>query len=137
MILRKYGKNVQSVEPNFDPRAMNEIGFRKNDDLVLTAEEFEQGYERTGGAELVGSADAAVQHDAEKEVLNQLEEQLKRLVSELTEGQVLVVESEMGKDYPKMRETVQNVVVGHENRMHFYRTVDPPLRIGIYSQRKS
>lgn len=137
MILRKYGTKVQSVEPNFDARAMNELGFTRNENLVLASDEFEQGYERVGGRDLVAQADAPVQHDAEESVLRNLEEQLRGMEKELTEDQVLLIESEMGKDYPKMRETVQNVVVGNENRLHFYRTVDPPLRVGIYAKRKS
>ena len=135
MILRKYGQNLQSVEPNFDPRAMNEIGFLKTDAMTLTTADFAEQYERVGGHELVAQAAGDVQHDAEAQVLASLKEQLLSIEGGLEEGQVLLVESEMGKDYPKLRETVTTTVVGLENRLHFDRSVDPPLRIGVYKPR--
>lgn len=137
MILRKYGSTFHSVEPNFDARAMNEIGFRKNGEQALPVEEFEQKYERTASHELTAEGSGSVQNDAEEVVLRQLREQLDGILASLPDGGVVVVESEQGKDYPKMREKVSNVVVGNENRLHFDRTVDPPLRIGVYSPRKS
>ncbi|MGQ0814715.1 MAG: hypothetical protein ACT4O1_09635 [Gemmatimonadota bacterium] len=137
MIFRKYGSTLHSVETNFDPRAMNEIGFRKNDAQSLGQDEFEGKYERRAGHELSATAEGSVQNEAEERVLKALKQQLDRLEAELEAGAVLVVESEHGKDYPKMREKVSNVVVGNENRLHFERSVDPPLRIGVYAPRKS
>lgn len=137
MILRRYGKTVQSVEPNFNARAMNEIGFLKSDAFSMPADEFESSYERVAEHALTAHAEGDVQNDAEEGVLQQLRAQIDQLLASLSNGNVLVVESEMGKDYPKMRERVTNVVVESENRLHFTRTIDPPLRIGIYTQRKS
>ena len=137
MIFRKYGSTLHSVEPNFDARAMNEIGFRKNGEQEIPAEEFEQRYEKAAGHELTAEAGGAVQNEAEEKVLASLRQQLDAIVSSLSGGAVLVIESEQGKDYPKMREKVSNVVVGNENRLHFDRTVDPPLRVAVYSPRQS
>jgi hypothetical protein len=137
MIFRKYGATLHSVEPNFDARAMNEIGFRKNGEQEQPFAEFEQKYERTAGHELTAEAGGAVQNDAEEAVLKQIREQLDAIVNSLSGGAVLLIESEMGKDYPKMREKVSNVLVGNENRLHFDRTIDPPLRIGVYTPRQS
>lgn len=137
MIFRKYGATLHSVEPNFDARAMNEIGFRKNGEQEQPVEEFQQKYERTAGHELTAEAGGAVQNDAEEAVLKQVREQLDAILAALPGGAVLLIESEMGKDYPKMREKVSNVLVGNENRLHFDRTIDPPLRIGVYTPRQS
>ena len=137
MIFRKYGSTLHSVEPNFDARAMNEIGFRKNGEQEIPWEEFEQKYARASGHELVAEASGSVQNEAEEGVLKQIRAQLDTIVTGLRDGAVVLVESEQGKDYPKMREKVTSVVVGNENRLHFDRTIDPPLRVGVYTLRKS
>jgi hypothetical protein len=137
MILRKYGSSVHSVDTNFDSRAMNEIGFQKNGKLSMTVEEFEQKYRRSAGHELTASADGLVQNEAENQVLHSLREQVERLVAALEPGQVLLVESEQGKDYPKSRERQRTIVVGTDNKLHFMRTIDPPLKIGVYAEEGS
>ena len=38
MITKRYGSKVQSVTPNFDARAMNEIGFQRGDKTQSLAE---------------------------------------------------------------------------------------------------
>ncbi len=134
MILRKYGISVHSVDPNFDSRAMNEIGFQKNGKLSLSTEELEQRYRRQAGHELTASAAGLVQHEAEDKVLSSLREQLQKLVVGLEPGSVLLVESEPGKDYPKSREKQRTIVVGNENKLHFERSIDPPLKVGIYTE---
>jgi hypothetical protein len=49
---------------------------------------------------------------------------------------LLMIESQPGRDYPKLRDqTKVEVVGGIENRLHFTWTVDPPLRVGIYRRR--
>lgn len=136
MILRKYGNKVQSVDPNFDSRAMNEIGFQRTDAVAMSAEEFETRYERVGGSELAASAEGDVQDETEKRVLAALKDQLDRMQSELAGGQVLLIESEQGKDYPKSREKQNLLVVEGENRLNFQRRIEPPLRVGIYAEKK-
>jgi hypothetical protein len=77
-----------------------------------------------------------VQGEAEAAVLTQLREQVEQLDAQLGDGELLVVESEIGRDYPKMREKVSTTVVGGSNRLHFHRSVDPPLRIAVYRPRQ-
>lgn len=135
MIYRKYGSNVFAVEPNFDARAMNEIGFTKGE-ASLPWPEWQEAWERKSSHDLVAEAEGGVQHEAEEAVLNQLSAQIAELRKNLGEGEALFIESELGKDYPKLREKVTNVVVGNENRLHFHRTIDPPLRVGVYSRKR-
>lgn len=136
MIFRKYGKTYHSVVPNFDSRAMTEVGFQKSGDESIETAEFEAKYERVDGRELTASASGAVQDEVEREMLEQLRAQLLELEQNAGDA-VLVVESEPGKDYPKTREKTTTTVVGVENRLHFEWTVEPPLRVGIYRLRKS
>lgn len=137
MIVRRYGATVQSVDPNFDSRAMNEIGFQKNGAWSKPWDEFQGGYERKGGHELTCRAEGDVQHVAEDQVLCDLRDQLKGVEEKLGPGEVLLIESEAGKDYPKTREKQRTLVVGAENRLHFERTIEPPLRVGIYKEKSS
>lgn len=134
MIVRRYGKNVQSVTPNFDARAMNEVGFLRTDDFAMGTEEFEAAFTR--GEEHVLTAEAAgdVQGDVEEEVLRKLSRQLASLVAGLPDGGMIRIESEPGKDYPKTRSTQKTEVVGAENRLHFQYAIDPPLRCSVWQK---
>jgi hypothetical protein len=136
MIFRKYGKSFHRVTPNFDSRAMTEVGFQKAGDDPVEAGEFEANYERVEGRELNAHAAGAVQDVVEKEMLESLKQQLLDLEQSLADGAVLVIESEQGKDYPKTREKTTTQVVGNENKLHFERTIDPPLRVGVYRSRQ-
>ena len=137
MILRKYGKSFHAVVPNFDSRAMTEVGFQKTGEDPIETAEFERRYERIGGHELTAVADGAVQDEVEKRMLDQLRAQLMELATGVENGVVVVIESEQGKDYPKTREKTTTQVVGNENKLHFERTIEPPLRVGIYRARAS
>jgi hypothetical protein len=137
MIFRKYGKSYHEVVPNFDSRAMTEVGFQKTGSDAIEVGEFESKYERLDGRELTAQSAGAVQDVVEKEMLEQLRAQLTELEKSLGDGAVIVIESEQGKDYPKTREKTTTQVVGNENKLHFERTIDPPLRVGIYRARTS
>lgn len=136
LILRRYGSSVHEVEPNFDARAMNEVGFRKTGES-MSWEEFEARYEKTASHALTSSAEGEVQTEAEERMLADLRDQLNKLEASLGDGRVLFVESEQGKDYPKMREKQRTIVVGAENRLYFERTLEPPLRLAVYAEKKS
>lgn len=135
MILRRYGVNLQSVDVNFDARAMTEIGFRRNHETSISAEEFEDRYVLDERFELEARAEGDVQDEVERAVLADLERQLQALNAALPAGHLLVIESEQGQDYPKTRDDKQNVLVDGENRLRFAWRVDPPLRVGRYRLR--
>ena len=135
--MRRYGSTVESVRANFDARAMNELGFQKTGEWKMPWEEFEAKYERRAGHELVAQAEGDVQHEAEEKVLADLLRQLNVLESAAGDGQLVMIESETAKNYPKLREKQTTKVVGTANRLHFERTVDPPLRVGTYAERAS
>ena len=136
MILRKYGKSYHSVTPNFDSRAMTEIGFQKSGEQSIEVPEFEAGYERVDGRELTAVAEGTVQDQVEKDMLEALRKQLLDLEQGLDGNAVLVIESEQGKDYPKTREKTTTTVVGNENKLHFQRYIEPPLRVAVYRKRE-
>jgi hypothetical protein len=135
MILKRYGSNLHSVTPNFNARAMNEIGFQRSHEVSLTADEFEQRYQRLAEHQLTAHAEGLVQMDAEERVLQSLRAQIDELLARHNSGHVLLVESEQGRDYPKLHEKITNIVLEGENKLYFHRTVDPPLRVGIYAPR--
>jgi hypothetical protein len=130
MLVRRYGSTIQSVDPNFDAKAMTEIGFRRTSGFSMPAEEFAKAYERVGEYLISGKSDAPVQKDAEESLLSSLLDQIGVLQRGLQEGDVLLFENEVGKDFPKMREQQKGVLVDGQNRIHFFRSVDPPIRLG-------
>jgi hypothetical protein len=134
MIFRKYGKSYHRVTPNFDSRAMTEVGFQKAGDDPIEVADFEAKYERVEGRELTAQAAGTVQDAVEKQMLESLKQQLADLEQSAGEA-VLVIQSEQGKDYPKTREKTTTQVVGNENKLHFERTIDPPLRVAVYRAR--
>jgi len=132
MILRRYGKNIESVEADFDARAMTEIGFRRDRAFSIPTDEFESGYERVDGAELTATSAGAVQDEAERDVLAALLAALREFESKAEDGDLVVIESQQGVDYPKTREERSSVVVDGGNRLHFTWQIDPPLKVGLY-----
>lgn len=132
MILKQYGTSYQSVEINFDCRALTEIAFRRDRQFSIPTEEFEAQYEKMEERVFSAEAEGDVHDQAEGDLLDALEKDVRAALGELAENEVLVVESKEGADYPKTRDTKKNVVVDGENRLYFYWKVDPPLRMGVY-----
>ncbi len=132
MILRRYGSFYHSVEPNFNPTAITEIGFMRDRVFSIRAPDFDSGHKLVETRELVAEANAAVQRHAEKALLANLEDAVQQRVAQLAPGQVLVVLNER-EEWPKTRERREAVIVEGENRFHFHWWVDPPLRVAVYS----
>jgi hypothetical protein len=135
MILIRAGSTLQSVDINFNPRALNEIGFRRNRQDRFEDEEFASEYERVEVRELSASADGDVHDEVEGAVLADLEEAVKALEAARSDDELLVVESEAGVDYPKTRTDETTRVVEGRNRLHFAVRIEPPLKMGIYRKR--
>ena len=131
MILRRYVRTAHSVVPNFDSKALTEIGFRRDNEHSRPVEELEASHERVREHELVASAEGFVQDEVEQGLLADLETRLRQFERDLAEDEVLVVESEQGVDYPKTRTQQKIVVIEGENKFHFTTTVHPPLRVGV------
>ena len=135
MILRRYGSSYQSVDLNFDSKALTEIGFRKNGDRSEPADEFAGAWERVRAEDLVANGEGMVQDEVEQKLLKDLEAKLREMEKQLGSGEALVIESEQGTDYPKTRTQTRTIVVEGENKFHFTTTVHPPLRVGVYRKR--
>jgi hypothetical protein len=135
LILRRYGNKVASVTPNFDSRAMTEIGFVRDGSASMSTDEFESRYERVEGHELRADATGDVQGVVEERLLADLQRQLTELSASLPAGSALLIENESGVDHPKTRGRQTTTVVGTENRLVFDFTIDPPLRVGVYRPR--
>lgn len=131
MIFRRYGTAYQSVDPNFDSLALNEIGFRRNREESIPADGFDDSYETVGSHELVAEAEGDVQDQTEAVLLERLGAQLETLRQALGPREILVVENDQGHDWPKTKQTMSNVVVEGENRLHFRYTMAPPLRVTV------
>lgn len=136
MIYRRYGTSFQSVDLNFDSKALNEIGFRRNRESSVAADVFGSRYELVETVELVAEAEGDVQDHTEQELLDRLEGRIQEVRQRLTDGDVIVVENEQGHDYPKTRQQTSTVVAGGENRLRFTYTISPPLRVGVYRPRE-
>ena len=135
MLLRRYVTTVHSVAPDFDSNALTEIAFRRDRAFSLPLAEFERTYEKLGEEAISGETEGPVQTEAEAELLGRLEARVQEILEGLEEREVLLVESEQGVDYPKMRDRKRGIIVEGENRLHFHWRVEPPLRVGIYRRR--
>jgi hypothetical protein len=135
MILKQYGTSYHSVETNFNPRALTEIGFRRDRAFTISVEEFEAGYEKVDERIVTAETEGDVHDHAEDALLKALEGAVQEALDGLGDGDFVVVESREGEDYPKTRDRKKNVVVDGENRFYFYWRVEPPLRLGIYRKK--
>jgi hypothetical protein len=134
MIFRRYGNAYQSVELNFDSKALNEIGFRRDRVESIPAEELDT-FEKKTAHQLVAEAEGSVQDETESLLLQRLAEQLLAIDRNLGEGEIVVVENDQGNDWPKTKQKTTNVIVGGENKLHFSYSVDPPLRATVWRRR--
>jgi hypothetical protein len=116
MIFRRYGTSYQSVDLDFDAKALNEVGFRRNREQAVPVDEFEAKYRTT---------------ETEQAMLDRLRARIDEALAALTDGSVLVVENEQGHDWPKPRQVTKNVIEHGENKLHFDYTMAPPLRISV------
>lgn len=135
MILRRYGTTVQSVETNFDSKAFTEIGFRRDHAYSSPADDFLAGHERVSEHLLEAESEGGVQDEVESAMLERLLAQLLEIESDLAENEFVLVESEQGNDYPKTHTRQKNVVVEGENRLYFYSSVSPPLKVAVFRVR--
>src|SRR5688572_3670301 len=124
VIAKKYGTKIHSVQPNFDARAMNEIGFTRDHDWSLDTNDFFETYEQVETHELKAAAEGEVQGDAEESLLRSLQEQLVAVSRNTGDDGVLLVLNEQGVDYPKTRHTQTTRVVEGANRLYFRFTVE-------------
>jgi hypothetical protein len=135
VILRRYGTAFHEVEPNFDARALTEIGFRRMRGEGIPSDRFDDDFERISGHDLGATAEGSVHDEVERVVLERLEARLTEIRASLGPKEVLVVESGQGAEAAKTRAVQRSVVEGGENRLHFTIRVDPPLRVGVYRRR--
>ena len=66
MIIRRYGNRVHSVTLDFDPAAMTEVGFRRDNEQQWDVADFEDQYELVREEEITADGTDAVQAEAEK-----------------------------------------------------------------------
>ena len=135
MILRRYGNTIQSVETNFDSKAFTEIGFRRDHAYSCSVDDFLARHERISEHALEAESEGTVQDEAESVMLQRLQDQLFKLDAELADAEFLVVESEQGQDYPKTRTQQKNVIMDGDNRLYFYSSVSPPLKVAVFRAR--
>lgn len=133
MIYKRYGTSYQSVDPDFEAKALNEIGFRRNRENAIAVDGFDDGWSAVETVELLSEAQGPVQTETEQLLLDRLEEKLRNVLVRVPEGGLLLVENESGHDYPKPRQTMKNVIVEGENRLHFEYAIHPALRVTIYA----
>ena len=131
MIFRRYGNAYQSVEPNFDSLALNEIGFRRDRLEAIPIDDFGV-FEKVATHELSAEAEGSVQDETEQRLLDLLEEKLLALDKSLEPGQILIVENDQGHDWPKTKQRTSNVIVEGENRLYFQYTLAPAIRATVW-----
>jgi hypothetical protein len=135
-VFRLYGSSYQSVGFEFEAKALNEVGFRRDHEASIPADDLGSRYELLETVELVADAEGEVQNETEQLLLDRLREKAEEAIGRLPEGGIAVVENERGgRDQPKPRQKIGNVVERGENRLHFSYTVEPPLRIALYRPR--
>lgn len=135
MLLRRFGRTVDSVEPDFRATAFNEIDFRRRPGFSMEWEEFEAGYERVGEVALASESEGHVKLEAETELLEVLRRRLSDAIGALGPGEALLIESRPGHDYPRTHEHTDAVVIDGHNRLYFKYAIDPPLKLGVYRRK--
>ena len=129
-IVRRYGKRVETVEPDFRAEAMTEVGFRRTREKRWALDEFLDEYSMVRQVEITAEATDEIQERAEKRMLRSLGDKLQGIMDALKPDEVLSVESEVGRDYPRTRYERSS-----KGGQDFTYTLDRPLRVGIFRKR--
>lgn len=130
MIIRRYGNRFHSVELDFDPAAMTEVGFRRDGQKEWDTDEFLATYELVREEDVIAAATDVVQDTAERTMLGILKDKVFALHDALEDGQFLSIESKVGVDYPRTR--YDRPTIGDKA---FTYTLDRPLRVGIWTKK--
>ena len=135
-IFRLYGSSYQSVSLEFEAKALNEVGFRRDHGAAFPADELGERYELIETLHLAAEAEGAVQSETEQLLLDRLRDEAHAALARLPEGGMAIVENERGgRDQPKPHQKISNVVERGENKLHFHYSIDPPLRLALYRPR--
>ncbi len=73
MILRRYGNTLQSVDTDFDSKALSEVGFRRDREFSISADEFEETYAEVETHEISAETEGAVQDETQQRLLDEME----------------------------------------------------------------
>lgn len=130
-MVRRFGKRVETVEPDFRAEAMTEVGFRRTGERKWALDEFLDEYAMVRGVEITAEATDEVQERAEKAMLQSLRDKLQGIIDALQPHEVLSVESEVGHDYPRTRYERSS-----KGGQEFTYSLDRPLRVGIFRKRQ-
>lgn len=130
MIVRRYGNRFHSVALAFDPAALTEVGFKKDEAKDWTAEEFHEAYELIRVEEVTAEGADPVQDTAEKAMLAELEEKVMAIHDALEDGQLLSIESKSGVDHPRTRYHRPT-----KGERAFTYSLNHPLRLGVWSKK--
>jgi hypothetical protein len=131
MIYKRYGNAYHSVELNFDSKALNEIGFRRDRVDSISVEDF-ASFSRGATHELSAEAEGSVQDETERVLLDRLAEQVLALDRGLGAGELLVIDNDQGNDWPKTKQKTTNVIVQGENKLYFHYSMGPALRATVW-----
>ena len=135
-LFRRYGSNYQTVTLEFEAKALNEVGFRRDHEHTIPTEELEERFELTETLELTSEARGEVQNETEHQRRDRLQAKVMEALARLPDGGIAVIENERsGRDQPKPRQKIGTVVERGENRLAFEYTIDPPLRVSLYAPR--
>lgn len=135
MILRRFGRTIEAVQPKFKATALTEIGFQRSGEAKYTTDEFAETFERVDERLVAAESEGNVKGEVEEELLQALLNEVREIEAGLDDGAVLVFENLPGQDFPKTVDVTRNVMEKGENRLHFTYRVDPPLRFGVYRRR--
>ncbi len=135
MIVRRFGPVVNAVDPAFEAAAFNEIMFTRKPGFAMPWPDFAERYERVGELAIASESEGHVAIEAEEALLDLLAHRLAEADSALGPGDVLLIESQLGHDYPRTHDRAETLVEHGANRLHFHFHIDPPLRLGVWHRR--
>ena len=129
-IVRRYGNKVETVEPDFRAEAMTEVSFRRTGEQKWKLEEFMDEYALVRTVDLSAEGSSANQDTAERAMLQTLKDKLDGILSALKPDELMSVESQIGKEYPRTR--YERSTRGEKE---FTYGLDRPLRLGLFKRR--
>ena len=132
MLVKQYGSRICSVSMNFSANAFREISFLRTDDWESPLDDFYKKFTDFTDHALTAQTEGFVHSEVERELLLKLAENVRALEDQLTSEEVLLIDENYDLQSPKTKTIEKRILVNDEQKLYFYCSVYPSLRLVVF-----
>ncbi|MBI71728.1 MAG: hypothetical protein CME29_08400 [Gemmatimonadetes bacterium] len=117
---------------NFSANAFREISFLRTDDWESPLDDFHKKFTAFADHSLTAQTEGFVHSEVERELLLKLAENVRVLEDQLASEEVLLIDENYDLQSPKTKTIEKRILVNDEQKLYFYCSVYPSLRLVVF-----